>query len=111
MTSKHPFAQHRITVSLANHSQRSFPFIPGLLLMSLAVVVVFAPKLLLAALASILFIFGALLCFLAWKFLQFKQQIARLTKDLQGKVQVQAFHVQGGDIEIVEPETKKVVFH
>jgi len=111
MTLKPSFTQHRITHSLVDHGQRSFPFIPGMLLIALALVVVFAPKLLLAAVAVILFMLGAFLCFVAWKFIQFKQHLSRLAKDLEGKIQVQAFHVQNGDSEIVDPESKKVIFH
>ena len=118
MSRKQPFSHHHLTVSLVGHSKRSFPFVPGILLMALALVVVFAPRLLLGALALILFIFGAFLCFLAWKFMQFKRHLTRLSKELEGKFQVQAFHVHDGeaqnsDIEVEpgEPEGKKVVFH
>jgi hypothetical protein len=111
MPLKPSFTQHRITRSLAGHGQRSFPFIPGLLLMALALIVVFAPKLLLGAIALILFMLGAFLCFVAWKFMQFRQHLSRLAKDLEGKIQVQAFHVQNGDIEVTERDSKKVIFH
>lgn len=113
MTRKNNLSHHRIAVSLVGHGKRSFPFAPGILLMAFALIVVCAPRLLLGALAFILFSFGALLCFLAWKFMQFKSHLNRLAKDLEGKIQVQAFEVQNGDIEVEvgEVDSKKVVFH
>lgn len=51
-----------------------------------------------AALAAVLFLIGASLCFVAWKFLQFKRQLSRLSRDLDGRIQVQAFHIKDGAI-------------
>jgi Flp pilus assembly protein TadB len=76
--------------------RRSFPFLPGVLFLVLGSLVLFAPKLIMVALAAVLFLVGASLCFLAWKFLQFKRQLSRLSRDLDGRIQVQAFHIKDG---------------
>jgi hypothetical protein len=91
--------------------QRSFPFLPGLAFILLGLLVLFAPRLLITAVAGLLFLVGGLLCFVAWKFIQFKRQLASLTRELDGKIQVQAFHVRNSDATVVEVEEKKIVYH
>jgi hypothetical protein len=95
--------------NLAAKSRRSFPFIPGLFFISLGILVVLAPRLVIAALAGILLFVGALLCLFAYKFMQFQKKITSLSKQMESKVQFQGFEMQSRRGE--EAETKKIVFH
>ena len=97
--------------NVAKSGRRSFPFLPGLAFIVLGVLVLFAPRLLIAAVATVLFIIGSLLCFVAWKFVQFKRQLSNLTRELDGKIQVQAFHVKTADEPLSSADEKKIVFH
>lgn len=95
--------------NLAAKSKRSFPFIPGLFFITLGILVVLAPRLIIAALAGVLLFVGALLCFLAYKFIQFQKKIVNLSKEMESKVQFQSFEIRPRHSE--EVESKKIVFH
>ena len=94
---------------LRRHSRRSFPFIPGVFFLALGMIVLLAPKFFVAVLASVFFFIGFIFCYAAWKFIQFKRQIVQLTRDLDGKIQVQAFHVHRPEGE--GSDDKKIVYH
>jgi len=51
----------------------------------LGLAVVFAPRLFVALLATALFCLGAGLCFLAWKFLQFRRKLQNLARDFENQ--------------------------
>ena len=97
---------------MTRRGQRSFPFAPGLSLIILGIVVLIAPRLVIAALASILFLVGFVCCYLAWKFIRFKRQLTSFTRDLGGKIQIRAYQVKSSDDVIdVEVDDKKIVYH
>jgi hypothetical protein len=102
--------QH-LTVHVARSSRRSFPFIPGLVFIVLGLLVLFAPRLLIAAIATVLFLIGGLLCFVAWKFMQFRRQLTTFARDLEGRIQVQAFHVKEPKSPFTDAEDKKIIYH
>jgi len=100
-----------LKVRVLGSSRRSFPFAPGLAFIVLGLLVLFAPRLLIGALAAVLFLIGGLLCFLAWKFVQFKRQLTNFAKDLEGRIQVQAFHMKEPKITVSDTEEKKIIYH
>jgi hypothetical protein len=97
--------------NLVKQGTRSFPFIPGVLFLGLGLLVIAAPRLVIVALAGILLFLGALFCFVAWKFIQLKNRFAAMTRDLEGKIQVQAFQVRPRPETSVETDSKKIVYH
>jgi hypothetical protein len=97
--------------NLAKQSKRSFPFVPGLFFLGLGMLVVFAPRLILAVIASVLLFIGALLCFLAWKFVQLQKRFAAMSKNMESRFQVSSFEIRPSREERGEPESKKIVFH
>jgi hypothetical protein len=98
---------------ITRQGRRSFPFLPGAFFILLGVVVLTAPRLFFAVLAAMFFFVGFVFCYLAWKFLSFKRQLTGLTRELEGKIQVQAFHVRPPDVETSETDSdgKKIVYH
>lgn len=95
--------------NLATRGKRSFPFVPGLFFISLGVLVILAPRLIIAALAGLLLFVGALLCFIAYKFIQFQKKVIDLSKQMESKVRSNSFEIRPNPNNEVEP--KKVVFH
>ena len=87
------------------------PFIPGLGLITLGAVIFLAPKFFLAAISTFFILLGVAACYVAWKFMALKKQVAKLAEDLQNTVEIRAFHVQNDDIDITESDTKKILFH
>jgi hypothetical protein len=77
----------------------------------LGLLVLFAPRLLIAAVATVLFLIGGLLCFVAWKLMQFKRQLSTLARGLEGRIQVQAFHVKDPKGPLSDTEDKKIIYH
>ena len=71
-------------------------FLPGLALVALALVTVFAPRLLLWAMGAILFLFGIGMCVLAWKFIRLKRRLEEAAKQFQGRVFVEGVDFPGG---------------
>lgn len=92
-------------------SQRSVPFVPGLLLIVLGLVVLVAPRLVLATIAFCLLMVGAVCCYVAYKLVAFRRQIQSLTKSFESSFQSPGFHSRKPDIDITELEGKKIVFH
>ncbi len=111
MFSRYPMWNEHLKIHVARSGRRSFPFIPGLVLIVLGLLVLFAPRLLIAAIATVLFLVGGLLCFVAWKFMQFKRQLTTLARDLEGRIQVQAFHVKDPKSPFPDDEEKKIIYH
>ena len=97
--------------NLVKQGTRSFPFLPGVVFLGLGLLVIAAPRLIIAALAGILLFLGALFCFVAWKFIQLKRRFTAMARDLEGKIQVQAFQVRPRSDESTETDSKKIVYH
>ena len=102
---------HVAKAKLADKSRRSFPFMPGLLLLLLGAVILIAPRFVMAVFAMFFIFLGVLFCYLAWKFMRFRKQLSSLTRELDGRIQVQAFHIRTPDTEPVEPDSKKIIYH
>ena len=85
---------------------------PGLSLILLGAVIILAPKFFLAAISTILILMGALLCYVAWKFVCLKRQFSKFAQDIQSSVEVQSFHARSDDIDITETtDSKKILYH
>lgn len=81
------------------------------MLILLGLVVLVAPRLVLGALAFLLLGIGALLCYVAYKFVVFKRHIEGLAKNFEGTFQASAFHTGKPDIDVTELESKKIIYH
>jgi hypothetical protein len=102
------FSTHKVI----NLSPKGIPFMPGLSLILLGAVIILAPKFFLAAISTLLILMGALLCFVAWKFICLKKQFSKFAQDIQNSVEVRSFHVPGDEIDITEPpDSKKILYH
>lgn len=97
--------------SIIRTGHRGIPFIPGLLLIALGVVVLIAPRLVLAAIALCLLALGALLCYVAYKLVAFKRQVQSLTKNFEASFHSTGFSPGKKDIDITEFESKKIILH
>jgi len=91
--------------------RRSAPFMPGLLLIFLALVVLVAPKLVFGALAFVLLTLGLLMCYVAYRIIRFKRQVTEMAKDFEKRFSVQGFPLEKPDIDITDIDSKKIVFH
>ncbi len=92
-------------------SQKGVPFVPGVLLIVLGLVVLFAPRLVLATIALCLLVVGGVCCYVAYKLVAFRRQVQALTKTFEGSFQASGFHSRKPDIDITELESKKIIFH
>lgn len=92
-------------------SRRGAPFLPGLLLMLLAVVVIAAPKLVFGAIAVVLFATGLLLCYVAYRIVRFKRQLREMAKNFESQFSAHDFPMDKPDIDITDLDSKKIVFH
>lgn len=85
--------------------------LPGGFFLLLGVVVLLAPKLVLAVIASFCLFVGAVLCYCGWKLMQFKARVEKVVRQFDGKILVQGINVQPNPGEDSPPEQKKIVFH
>ncbi len=92
-------------------SKKGVPFVPGILLMVLGLVVLVAPRLVLATIALCLLVVGGVCCYVAYKLVAFRRQVQALTKSFESSFQSSSFHSRKPDIDITELESKKIVFH
>jgi hypothetical protein len=113
MESKRNNWQHYSTHRVINLSPKGIPFMPGLSLILLGAIIILAPRFFLAAVSMLFILMGALLCYVAWKFVCLKKQFARFAQDIQSSVEVRSFNVRSDDIDITEAETdtKKILYH
>lgn len=104
---------HYSTHKVINLSPRGIPFMPGLSLILLGAIIIFAPRFFLAAVSMLFILMGALLCYVAWKFMRLKKQFAKFAQDIQSSVEIRPFDVRSDDIDITEtdPDTKKILYH
>ncbi len=91
--------------------RRGAPFLPGLFLMLLAVVIIVAPKLVFGALAAMLFAFGILLCYVAYRVIKFKRQLNEMARNFERDFASQGFPMEKPDIDITDLDSKKIVYH
>ncbi len=104
--------KHFSGAKIVTISPRGVPFIPGLGLILLGAVVFLAPKFFLAAIGAFFLLLGIAACYIAWKFLSFKRQVSKLAEEFQNSVDIRAFKVQNSDdIDITEPDSKKIYYH
>ena len=96
---------------IVKKSQRSIPFLPGLILLGLGFVLLLAPRLVLGALALGLLILGAVLCYVAYKFVMLRKQIGTLAKNLEGSMYSSSFRGSKLDPDIIEIEDNKIIYH
>jgi hypothetical protein len=69
-------------------SRRSFPYLPGAILVAVGACVLIAPKLLFYAVGSLLITFGLLFCFLTWKIMRVIHRFSGLRDQIQGRVEI-----------------------
>ena len=111
MNINRPQWQHFSSGRVIQVTPKGFPFMPGLALILLGLIIVAAPKFFLAAVSTILILMGAMLCYVAYKFLCLKKQLAKFAQDLNNSVEIKSFQVRHDDIDITESDTKKILFH
>lgn len=75
-------------------------FLPGALLLAMALLIFLAPTLVLTIAAGLLVYFGALLCIVAFKFIQLRNRI----KSVMQQVEVQAYPEDSSSIELSNTE-------
>ncbi len=93
-------------------SPRGVPFMPGIGLITLGAIIFLAPKLFLAAVGTFFVMLGVVACYIAWKFLSLKRHVSKLAEEFQNGVDIRAFQVQNSDdIDITEPDSKKIYYH
>ena len=92
-------------------SKRGIPYLPGLLLLGLGIVLLIAPKLVLGALAFCLLTFGALMCYATYKISMFRKQVNTLAKNMESSFFTAGMRGSKPDIEVSEESESKIVFH
>lgn len=92
-------------------SHRGASFIPGVLLMLLAMIIIVAPKLVFGALAVVLFAFGLLLCYVTYRVIKFKRQLREMVGNFEKDFTAQGFPMDKPDIDITDSDSKKIVYH
>jgi hypothetical protein len=99
--------------SISRRSGNIFVFIPGVLLVAVAMSLVFAPRLLLSLVAGFFLFFGAMALIAGWKLLQFKRRLEEGSKIFQPKIFIQGLNIRSQDgLRTNSDEvTKKTVFH
>ena len=108
-----------VSIKVVRSGQRGAPFIPGLLLIALALVVIFSPKLFLGAIAIVVLCFGMLMCYVAWRIICFKKHVSQMTKDLERRFYAHSSNMEDPldafmekpDIDITETDSKKIIYH
>lgn len=125
MRSNRPELNTLLSGSVIVSTKRGIPFLPGLLLIALGVVVLCAPRLVLGAIAFCLLVLGGLLCYVAYKVVALRRQINSLAKSFEGSMygSLRGSGFKGAansdklfgdkpDIDITDFEnTKKIVYH
>lgn len=94
-----------------NKGQRTIPFLPGLLVLGLGIVLLVAPRLVLGALAFCLLTLGIFLCYVAYKFVMLRKQINTLAKSMESSLYTGSFRTSKPDGDVIEIESGKIVYH
>jgi membrane protein implicated in regulation of membrane protease activity len=104
--------KHLSGAKIVTISPRGVPFMPGIGLILLGAIIFVAPKFFLAAVGTFFVLLGGVACYITWKFLSFKRQVSKLAEEFRNGVDVRAFQVQNtDDIDITEPDNKKIYYH
>ena len=91
--------------------RKGIPFIPGLLLIALGVTVLLFPRFFLTVLAVCFVAIGALLCYFAYKFMLLRKQLNSLAKNMEGSLYGSSFKRTKPDIEVLDADGEKIVYH
>jgi hypothetical protein len=94
-----------------NKGQRTIPFLPGLVVLGLGVVLLVAPRLVLGALAFCLLTLGIFLCYVAYKFVSLRKQLNSLAKSMESSLYTGSFRTTKPEGDVIEIESGKIVYH
>jgi uncharacterized membrane protein len=94
-----------------NKSQRTIPFLPGLVVLALGIVLLVAPRLVLGALAICLLTLGVFLCYVAYKFVMLRKQLNSLAKNMESSLYTASYKAGKPDGDIIEVQGEKIVYH
>ena len=95
-----------------NLNRLALVFIPGIFFLLIGLSVVLAPKLLLGLVAGFFLACGALLCYLAYRFLQIKREMSKTFGKIRTEVRLHMTPPQVMEHEIEIPEEiKKIIYH
>jgi drug/metabolite transporter (DMT)-like permease len=120
MRSNRPNFQTVLSGPVFVSTRRGIPFLPGLLLIVLGVVVLLAPRLVLGAIAMCLLALGGLFCYVAYKIISLRKQLNTLAKNFEGSMYGSmkgsglgsSPYSDKPDIDITDFEnSKKIVYH
>lgn len=67
-------------------TKRGIPFLPGVMLIALGIVVLVAPRLVLGAIALFLLALGGLFCYVTYKIIALRRQINTMAKNFEGSL-------------------------
>jgi hypothetical protein len=96
---------------MIDKGQRSIPFIPGLVVLGLGIVLLLAPRLVLGALAICLLTLGVFLCYVAYKFAMLRKQLNGLAKSMESSLYTASFRGSKPDGDIIEVDGGKIIYH
>ena len=99
------------TFVVMSKSKKGIPFLPGLFLIALGVVVLLFPRFVLAALALFFVLIGSLLCFFAYKFIMLRKQLNSLAKNVESSFYSASIRSSKPDIDVTDTESDKIVYH
>ena len=120
MRSNKPDLNTILSGSVFVSTKRGIPFLPGLMLIALGIVVLVAPRLVLGAIAFFLLALGGLFCYVTYKIIALRRQINTMAKNFEGSVygSLRGSGIKGSpfsdkpDIDITDFEnSKKIVYH
>jgi Flp pilus assembly protein TadB len=104
--------KHLSGAKVVTITPRGVPFVPGVGLILLGAIIFLAPKFFLAAIGTFFVLLGVGACYIAWKFMSFKRRVSKLAEEFQNGVDIGSFKVQNSDdIDITEPDSKKIYYH
>jgi hypothetical protein len=96
---------------MVSKGKKSIPFVPGLLFIALGVTVLLFPRFFMAVLAVCFLAIGALMCYLAYKFMMLRKQLNSLAKNMESSLYGASFRRPKPDIEVLDAEGEKIVYH
>jgi hypothetical protein len=100
-----------VTSQILKRGSRGIPFLPGLLLIALGLVVFLAPRLVLGVIAVFLLTLGLLFCYVAYKFMMLRKQMSAFAKSVEGSLFTSGFKATKRDIDISDSDNDTIVYH